>query len=461
MRRRDFLKAAAVTTLALSWPRRRFAHADGHDDKLWLFFDAKGAWDPTYFCDPHAHPAHTFYDAEHILTTPGGLRYAPWTVDGDVVTPYEVGSAGARRDFFVKHEHHLLMLRGLDTETNGHDVGPRHVWGGFLNGGYPSFGALLSATRDQARPGTLPLAFLSTGGFDQTNGMVPVTRLGRVEPLLAIARPNKVILEPNNQLFFHHPDALTRIAEAQDARTRRLAEELRLPYVQLSLARLRATRASENALAPLLEALHDLPSLTAAQQANPLIPQVQVTLAAMQVGVCASANLSMTGFDTHSNHASLSVLGGHRPRIQELLEAIDYALTAATDLGLYDRMVVMAGSDFGRSVYNGGSVEEGFQNPGKDHWPITSMMFMGPHVGGGRVLGRTSIVEGVDGPVASSVAVADGQVAVAPGGGGTHLRPVHVHHAIRTLAGIEDHPLTRRYPVLRPGDEPLPLFPEG
>jgi hypothetical protein len=44
-------------------------------------------------------------------------------------------------------------------------------------------------------------------------------------------------------------------------------------------------------------------------------------------------------------------------------------------------------------------------------------------------------------------------------GDATLIRQVHVHHALRCLAGIKNHDLSERYPVHRQGDFPLPILP--
>ena len=69
MKRREFLQTLAYSSLALSLPARlgRAGVAANIDDKLWVFFDANGAWDPTAFCDPCTHPDFTtYYDDNHI-----------------------------------------------------------------------------------------------------------------------------------------------------------------------------------------------------------------------------------------------------------------------------------------------------------------------------------------------------------------------------------------------------------
>jgi hypothetical protein len=450
MDRRDFIHRLAFSSMALSLPFGwRSASARGHDDRLLVTFAADGAWDPTYFCDPHGdRSSHTFYTDSQIFQTPGGLRYAPKTVDGRV-EPYRVGRGA---DFFAKWADEMLVLRGLETLTNAHEVGVRHVWGGFKNGGYPSLGALVAA----GNAGDQPMAYMSTGGFDVNGGLVHTTRVGRVPPLMAAARPNRVALGGADERTFHSATAQAHIAAAQAARIDQQIAAAGTPYAARLLEQLKSARGMEAAFAPLLARLDSLPALSAAQLGNPLIQQAQVVFSALAEGVTTSANLSMTGFDSHARHDDPGPLNGQRPRLQELLDAIDYFLDLAkTEPAVYSRLVVVAGSDFGRSKYNAGSVAA----RGKDHWPITSALCFGPLIGGGRVIGETSLDNQDSGPLAKPLNDT-AQVTTDDDDRAQNLRPAHLHHALRRVLGIDNSPAATRYPVIfEQGSTPLPLLP--
>ena len=186
-------------------------------------------------------------------------------------------------------------------------------------------------------------------------------------------------------------------------------------------------------------------------------------LAAMKAGICVSGNLSMTGFDTHSNHDTDNpTVGGQRPALQQLFIGIDYLWDRAAALGLDDKLVVVVGSDFGRTRYNAPVVQDGDGaniQPGKDHWPISSVVVMAKGISPG-VIGATEVVPNFSGVIASPLAVDGGKAVGTPGGGAntTLLRQVHVHHILRCLAGIKTHPLAQLFPVHRPNDFPLPLL---
>jgi hypothetical protein len=139
--------------------------------------------------------------------------------------------------------------------------------------------------------------------------------------------------------------------------------------------------------------------------------------------VAATVQISIGGFDTHSNHDAQ-----HYPRLMDLLQGLDAILTEAQNRNLADRMVVMVGSDFGRT--NGYNADNG-----KDHWPITSMMLMGnsvQRIRGNRVIGATTdthttlwIEPNTLTPVPPNTA------------GALRLTPGLIHKALRRLANIE------------------------
>jgi uncharacterized protein (DUF1501 family) len=172
-----------------------------------------------------------------------------------------------------------------------------------------------------------------------------------------------------------------------------------------------------------------------AQGGNPLVRQAQLALAAFKAGLSVSANLTLGGFDTHGDHDD-----SHYPRLQELLEGVDFIVEEGERQGLSDRLVVVVGSDFGRTPhYNDGN--------GKDHWSITSMLLMGPGIKGDRVIGTTD--EGH-----RPIEVDPKTLAPAPGKG-VRITPEHVHEALRKLAGIDGSDVAAHFPLKA---APLPLL---
>jgi uncharacterized protein (DUF1501 family) len=108
--------------------------------------------------------------------------------------------------------------------------------------------------------------------------------------------------------------------------------------------------------------------------------------------------------------------------------------------GLSNNLVVVVASDFGRTPrYNAGG--------GKDHWPITSAMVIGPNIPGNTVVGASDA-----GHHALAINYQDlSQDSV----NGLDLKPQHLQHALRRYLGIDNHPIVQEYPIY--GDA-LPLL---
>lgn len=425
MHRRDFLKIAAACGLgvvappALALPTKDsfFRSSSLYDGTFFIMVNASGGWDPTSLCDPKgtldselddngapsatANPMNRSYLARDIGVA-GNLRYAP---------------VGNNQAFFVKYASELVVFNGVDTSTNGHDSGSRHVWSGKLAEGYPTFGALIAAARSR----TSPMAFLSNGGYDFTAGLVAPTRSANTGPLQRLAFPNRS--DPNNaNSGFHSADAEERIRAAQRARLNRERQEQSLPADEQAYGLLFAARAGETEVRNLTA---HLPSQLD-NSGNPLRRQAQLAIAAYKGGLSVAANLSVGGFDTHSQHDQQ-----HIPALQRITEGVDFIMEEATRQGVRDKVVVMVGSDFGRTPgYNDGQ--------GKDHWPVTSVMMLGAGIRGGRVVGASDARHG-------ALTINPSTLEVDPSG--IKLRPEHIHKALRKLAGLDGDAIERQFPL--------------
>jgi uncharacterized protein (DUF1501 family) len=165
--------------------------------------------------------------------------------------------------------------------------------------------------------------------------------------------------------------------------------------------------------------------------------QAQLATVAFSAGVAVSVNLSIGGFDTHSNHDT-----NQTEQLMLLFRGVDYLVSQLAAAGILDRTTIMIGSDFGRTpYYNDGN--------GKDHWNITSMMFMGAGVPGGRLIGASDAgfkAKTVD--PASLTPSDDPNV-------GKRIETKHVHRALRRLAKIDQHPFAAQFPLV---GEDMPIF---
>jgi hypothetical protein len=409
MKRRDFIKLAGASGLVLASPIPLAGTADAQElytGKFVIFVGASGGWDPTSFCDPKgylgAEPTASDMNqsfAAADIGTAGNIKFAP-------VTYYQT--------FAEKHYQRMLVLNGINCQTNGHDSGRRHTGSGKLDEGFPAFGALMAAEYGQG----LPMAYVTNGFYDDTAGTAPRTRVGNVNAFRRIADYNRI--NPDGDQYFHTTDTMLRIEEASRSRLAALKEVQKLPKLEKSIGTLHLARSSENILSRLLDIL-DQDNTPQGQ----IERQAQLALAAYKAGACVSATLSMGGFDTHGNHDN-----NHLPRLDQLWQGVDYIMEEAERQGVLDDIVVVVGSDFGRTPrYNDGN--------GKDHWSISSMVVIGSGITGNRTIGATDYEHRTTGVDPNTLQP----------GGSMDIEPGHVHWELRKLVGIENAETTLRFPL--------------
>ena len=415
LNRRDFLKLAGVAGLTVSapFPFAKTSRADGsdpYDGPLFLLVNAGGGWDPTSLCDPKgraneeaSNPMNNYFIDD--IGEVGNFKYAP--VDGHA-------------EFFTRHRDNLMVINGVDTATNGHDSGSRNTWSGNLAEGHPSVGAIIAAVHAPDKA----MGYITNGGYDITRDIVPRTRVGDIGALERLAFPNKV--SPYNDDLYHSEAAFDRIQRFQRERLGRIREDSHLPHEHLASSTLHVARGSNNELKRLTEFL---PEIGGSQ----LRRQSQVAIAAYKAGLCVSANLSVGGFDTHGDHDNrqFAALGN-------LLSGVNDIWDEAERQGIADRLVVMIGSDFGRTPgYNA--------NRGKDHWSITSVMLMGAGIPGNTVIGGSDERHNPLTVNPETLALDES---------GIRITPAHIHKQVRKLAGVDETTISAQFP-LRVEDMPL------
>ena len=157
--------------------------------------------------------------------------------------------------------------------------------------------------------------------------------------------------------------------------------------------------------------------------------QSQIAIAAYKAGIAVSANLHMGGFDTHGNHDQNQI-----PRLEDIMLGMEFVMQEAERQGVADKVVVMVGSDFGRTPgYNDGM--------GKDHWPITSILLMGAGIQGGRVLGASDDRHNPKAIIPGTHEVVDDGTP-----NGYRITPANVHKELRSMFGIKPE-LEAQFPI--------------
>ena len=425
MRRRSFLKGtAALAATAMAGFRLPLAQAADYAGKLFVFVQADGAWDPTSFCDPKANtpgePVINHWAETDEVRRAGRIRYAPFA---------------GNEAFFKKYHRRMLVINGVDAQTNSHTVGVVHNWSGRNSEGYPSAAALLAA---RLAP-DLPVAYVNFGGYAETGGLTRYTRLDNPDLLRSIAYPRGEgedwAEDPEDSAYFT-PGDWAAMARHRAATVDRLASRANvLPGTSRRLEFYRSAFASSEGLKVFADAIpprDELEQTVEAQVGNTrmwsqLRRQAQLTVLAFKSGVSVSADLWLGGFDTHARHdAEQGWL------LANLTDGVDYLWDYAEQHSVANRLVVVMGSDFGRTnFYNA--------DDGKDHWPIGSFVIMEKNQRWtNRVAGETDGLHFARRINPRTLKRDDRN--------GTIIYPKHVHKALRRYLGVEDSPGARRFP---------------
>lgn len=420
MQRRDLLKWVAGTGLLmgqpLAMPKAR-ASITPYNGPLFITLAADGGWDVTSFCDPKANTTINNWASNGSVRSKSGspITWAPFALN---------------ESFFTRFAGDMLVINGIDTQTNAHQAGQRHVWSGRLAEGYPSFGAIAAASLGA----DLPLGFISNGGYKETAGIATYTLMQDPSALSKLVYPNKFLdYDPNDSWDpakqYHRSAALELIDQAKRERLQRLSGQSHSPRMQRSIEELLSAKQGQAALAPLADTLPaSLASYTDEDgEWNPLLRQAQIALACYKAGLTVAADLSIWGFDTHANHDV-----EHAKGLQRLQRGITFLWDEAERMGIAERVIVCIASDFGRTpAYNDGN--------GKDHWPVTSAILMAKNKSWtNRVIGQTTALH-------DALALNPADFSLSENG--VMLEPKHIQHALRQLAGITGNSFDTKFPL--------------
>ena len=402
MRRRTLLKGLLAAAMAAPGFRLPLVDASSHAGKLFVFVQADGGWDPTSFCDPKTNtsgePVINYWAQRDDVRQVGNIVYAPF---------------GNNAAFFEKYYERILVINGVDAQTNSHTVGVVHNWSGRNSEGYPTLSALLAAYYAPS----LPIPYLSFGGFSVTSGITRFTRIDNAGLLHEVAYPTADTHSFSAADWAAIESHLAATADGLAAAPNLLpADERHLAFYRSAFAT-EGLRAYADVIPPEdeLEEEEDGPG----GFGSSLRRQAQLTILAFRTGVAVSADLYLGGFDTHDNHdANQGWLLGN------LTAGVDFLWEYAEAHGVADRLVVVIGSDFGRTnLYN--------SQRGKDHWPIGSYIIMEKNqTWTNRTVGETDELHFAYRIDPHNLRRNDQD--------GTIIYPKHVHKALRRYLGIEN-----------------------
>jgi len=407
MKRREFLKLMSLTgatsALPLSLAMQQAHAAYPYAGTLVFNIHAGGAWDTSSFCDPKQRTDVNNWANTNAAQSAGNIRYAPFADNAS---------------FFNKYYSDMLVINGVDGQTNAHSAGVRHQLTGTLGAGFPTTEGLFSAIVGDG----LPLAYMGQGALTETSGgLVKYSRAGAGR-IKDVSKPN--IRYGTTQFF--SPTALDLIRQAHlDRADEKLAGDA-LPKVKEKIAELQDSQASADKLNDFGESLpNNFDRTDLLGNDDYRIQLAHVALHAMSQGVSCSAAIESGGFDTHDDHDNRQA-----PAMARLTRLIDYIWTKASSYGIANRLLVVVTSDFARTpFYNGGN--------GKDHWPIGSVVVMKKGVSWtNRVVGITDGTQG---------AVKINPTTLQADSSGITIEPRDVHQMLRQIVGIGANPVSTNF----------------
>lgn len=410
--RRHFLKSLSMAAAAMAHPSLVFANQPAaFAGKFVMTLQARGGWDVTCFCDPKENQAGvepiTQWSKTERTQTAGKIAYAPFAKN---------------RAFFERHHQNILIINGVDAQTNAHSIGETANWSGRLADGYPTLTALYAA----ANAPHLPMSYLSFGGWSRTADLLRPTILGK-SPTGTYSLLQG--LDSRGQALVD-PVIWTLVKELHTGNLQStLAEETLLETGRRSRTAYLQALSSSDELSEFSKSLPSSNEIQNISRGNKLIDQIHFALLAFKGGVSISADLTHDGYDSHSNNdkEQFTLLG-------ELTDGIDYLWNFAEKLGIAGRVILVVGSDFSRTPhYNSGN--------GKDHWPVGSYMVMEQGVSyTNRVIGNTDEIQ--------NALSLDLSVTNPSERGHIKLLPSHVQKALRQYLGLETANVSRAFPLI-------------
>ena len=424
MNRREIIKYGGLLIAAggLQLPLSQGAEYRG---RLCVFIQADGGWDPTSFCDPKTN-------------TPGERLINHWAVREEVRQAGNILYApfADNKAFFEKYHDRMLVINGVDAQTNSHTVGVVHNWSGRNSEGFPTTTALFaSGTTD------IPASYVNFGGFSETAGLTRYTRLDHPSLLRILGNPRGVaeLLEfdvaPEDSAFVSLEDWEAMGRHRVTTVERLLSPDSLLPLESRRLSHYGTAFTSGERLRRFTAAIPPEDQLEQPEQVrlgqddygSNLRRQAQLVVLAFKTGVSVSADLWIGGFDTHARNDV-----GQGWLFSKLTDGVDFLWEYAEIHGLADRLFVVIGSDFGRTnFYNA--------DDGKDHWPIGSFLVMEKNQNWtNRVVGITDELHFAQKLNPQTLERDDVK--------GTIIYPKHVHKALRRYLGIEETDGAKRFP---------------
>ncbi|MGH6611373.1 MAG: DUF1501 domain-containing protein [Burkholderiaceae bacterium] len=414
MDRREFLlnTAKASGVVFPWWGLLPLANAQTSMSKILVYVHTDGGIDHDSWTDPAiGQGINNYTTAGTPVARSGNMAMAPM---------------GNNQAFLNRFRDQMFFVNQVNTGTNSHEDGSYRFSTGKLEMGYAPICELHAA---KYAPGA-PAAWMSRDDARaaMSVGFATPTPVPNGDQLRSMVLPNSA----NATNDFVKQSDYTKAVAVRTARLEALkAAGVMLPKEKLLTEQFIAgkeARVRLEAVAALIP-----------QAFNQQFADIQVGLVGAQAGITAAIQVSRGGFDSHGN---IEDYNGANGSLTRLTNALTFIWDEAAVRGLTDRLYVMAGGEFGRSLLNGSG--------GKDHNNVGgTYVFMLPPGSG---LGNRTV--GNSGPrhEARSINPRTG----APDPNGVMITSSHVHDAVRDYLGIQSTSPLAAMGV--PASEKLNLF---
>ncbi len=347
------------------------------NNHYFAFIWARGAWDATSFSDPKGN--HLYHERFNSCTsdpnhpncppTPinkfttqdiqqiGNLNIAPYF--GDIKANDYAEQRTDYEDFFANNYQDMMVINGINAQSNNHNPGTENMWAGLLSGRkYPTIGALIGASKMDE----YALPFMAFGGYRYTANLLAAGQLANTKLLTNMIDPVGGVVDER---------VVSIIEQAQNSRNiARIQREISQQR-QVMLQNLYDVRTNNASMVGMEQELPDTIS------SNDYFRQAEIAAAAFKSNFSVTCNLDVGGFDTHNDNDNRQFVA-----LSDVFKTTDYLIQLLKEKGIYEQTTIVIGSEFGRRPwYN--------HKDGKDHWSTTSMIMLGKNVPKNTVVGAT------------------------------------------------------------------------
>jgi hypothetical protein len=369
--RRNFLLASAAAGAAVAMPSlvSRTANAASTPKHLITMF-ASGGWDTTYVLDPKQ-----------------GKKGIDGPTDGNVemfgdMPIYTSTARPSVRKFFEKYASIATIVNGVQVRAINHPDCAKRVLTGTQSETNADMGSITSYELGRDRPA--PYLVLGPSAISGPYAAI-AARAGSANQI-------HVLLDPKSDIPRAAPYKGPRYA-ADDAE-----RDLLNQYVKARAEHEKAIRGlggyNAERYADFLTSLEHRDVLRGFKDGFgkdfsftlDVKEQIKLGLDAIQRGVCWSVHIEGTYalWDTHSDNTRQSSLNeDFYSALTSLVDGLASRPGSSGGKTMLDETVIAVMSEMGRTPLLNGQ-------KGKDHWPVTSAMFLGAGVKGGQVIGQST-----------------------------------------------------------------------